>query len=63
MFRKVSVLYLVSLLVFGSGIGSFAADNNVDEATKVRVTENYGKLPLSFIRNDGQMDEKVKKKR
>ncbi len=38
-------------------------NDDIDEATKVRVTENYGKLPLSFIRNDGQMDEKVKKKR
>ncbi len=31
-----------------------------DQATQVRVIESYGKLPLSFIRNDGQIDEKVK---
>ena len=48
---------MVSLLVFG--IGSFAADNDIDEATKARVNESYGKLPLSFIQNDGQIDEKV----
>ncbi len=60
MFRKAKVIYLVCLLVFGSSIGSFAADNNIDDATKARVHENYGKLPLSFIQNDGQKDNKVK---
>jgi hypothetical protein len=32
----------------------------VPEATKVQVQETYGKLPLYFIQNDGQVDEKVK---
>ncbi|MEK7719679.1 MAG: SBBP repeat-containing protein, partial [Bacteroidota bacterium] len=27
---------------------------------KIQVQENYGKLPLYFIQNDGQMNEKVK---
>ncbi len=27
---------------------------------KVQIQETYGKLPLYFIRNDGQVDEKVK---
>jgi len=31
-----------------------------DQATKAKISENYGKLPLSFIQNDGQMDKKVK---
>ncbi len=29
-------------------------------AAKIQVQENYGKLPLYFIQNDGQMNEKVK---
>ena len=31
-----------------------------EDATKVQVQETYGKLPLYFIQNDGQIDEKVK---
>ena len=32
----------------------------IDESTKVKLQETYGKLPLSFIQNNGQLDEKVK---
>ncbi len=32
----------------------------VDEATKARVEEAYGKLPLYFIQNAGQVDKRVK---
>ena len=32
----------------------------VDEATRSRVTEAYGKLPLSFEENRGQVDKEVK---
>ncbi len=32
---------------------------DVDDKTKVRVEESYGRLPLYFIRNDGQVDDKV----
>ena len=31
-----------------------------DHAVRAQVSKNYGKLPLSFIRNDGQIDDKVK---
>ena len=31
-----------------------------DEATRRRVSEIYGKLPLSFIQNDGQIDKRVR---
>lgn len=31
-----------------------------DEATRRRVLETYGKLPLSFIQNNGQMDKRVR---
>src|SRR3990172_11408552 len=32
----------------------------IPETTKVQLQETYGKLPLYFIQNDGQVDEKVK---
>ena len=31
-----------------------------DHAAQAQVNENYGRLPLSFLRNDGQIDDKVK---
>jgi len=34
--------------------------SGAEDATKVQVQETYGKLPLYFIQNDGQVDEKVK---
>ena len=34
--------------------------SGVDDATKIQMQETYGKLPLYFIQNDGQIDEKVK---
>jgi hypothetical protein len=36
-----------------------ATQNQPDEATKVRVLETYGKLPLSFEANQGQVDKQV----
>ena len=33
--------------------------NEVDEAIRVRVSEAYGKLPLSFEANQGQSDAQV----
>jgi len=34
--------------------------NKPDDVTKARITKGYGKLPLSFIQNDGQMHKSVK---
>lgn len=34
--------------------------NNIADATKLRVVEGYGKLPLSFEGNQGQADAEVK---
>ena len=34
--------------------------SGVDKATEAKVQETYGKLPLYFIQNDGQVDKKVK---
>ncbi len=32
----------------------------VDEAAKLKIQEDYGKIPLYFVRNDGQINEKVR---
>ncbi len=32
----------------------------VDEAAKLKIQENYGKIPLYFVRNNGQMNEQVR---
>jgi hypothetical protein len=62
-------LIFVLALVVSSFIGftgwvyaevSMAEPGKSDLTSKLTVNENYGKLPLSFIRNDGQIDEKVK---
>ena len=34
--------------------------SDADNVTRTRVNEDYGKLPLSFIRNDGQIDERIR---
>ncbi len=31
-----------------------------DELARLKVEESYGKLPMSFIRNDGQIDDQVR---
>ncbi len=40
--------------------GVASTSKKTDEATRLRVLETYGKLPLSFIQNDGQMDKRVR---
>ena len=42
------------------GVESQGKSGGVPEPAKVQVQETYGKLPLYFIQNDGQVDEKVK---
>ncbi|MDI6794817.1 MAG: hypothetical protein QME81_18455 [bacterium] len=37
-----------------------AATEEVDEATRQRVLSSYGKLPLYFIENRGQLDSQVR---
>jgi len=46
----------VSSLLVGEGKG----EGDLNESTKVKLQETYGKLPLYFIQNNGQVDEKVK---
>ncbi|MCF6159086.1 MAG: hypothetical protein E3K32_11070 [wastewater metagenome] len=33
---------------------------SLDETRRMQITEDYGRLPLCFIQNDGQMDERVR---
>ena len=40
--------------------GSLSAASEADPATKARINESYGKLPLSFEANAGQADSQVK---
>src|SRR6266496_1419979 len=42
------------------GAGSIKSVEQADHAAQARVTESYGKLPLSFEANRGQMDSDVK---
>src|SRR5881396_1907639 len=44
----------------GRGAGSLKGLEKPDHAAQARVTESYGKLPLSFEVNRGQMDSDVK---
>ncbi len=51
---------LVSASVLGIGVtASPAAGSDIDAATRVRVTADYGKLPMSFEANQGQADPSV----
>jgi len=47
-------------LSFGSGPNVEIKNESVDSATRVKVNEAYGKLPLSFEANRGQTDAKAK---
>ena len=44
----------------GRGAGSIKGLETSDHAAQARVMESYGKLPLSFEANRGQMDSDVK---
>src|SRR2546430_15244811 len=74
--RPRHIIYLIfpSLILTGLAIGllygipkSRAASNaynstikEADRKTKQRASEDYGKLPLSFVENKGQTDARVK---
>ena len=54
---------LALLLAFAFSPGARAETpepSKVDKATRARVNESYGKLPLSFEANQGQQDQPVK---
>ena len=41
-------------------MGGQGSETNLSETTKVKLQKDYGKLPLFFIQNNGQMDKRVK---
>jgi hypothetical protein len=47
-------------VTFTPGKSSIAKVGGADKETKTKTEEVYGKLPLSFIQNNGQTDKKVK---
>ena len=57
-FVLIPIGFLLSLMSYGHVIAKESSAS--DKATMVQVQEAYGKLPLYFIQNNGQMDEKVK---
>lgn len=60
--KTISSLTLFLFLFLNTLPGSALAIPKVpkpDSAGKARIVENYGKLPLSFEKNQGQTDEKV----
>jgi len=67
-FCAVALVLFIALLMVGAGdlsasTGSTETGTKVkelDDATRARVVEAYGRLPLFFIQNDGQLDKKVK---
>ena len=46
--------------LFKESVSTGKDNDRGDSATRVKVQENYGKLPLYFIENQGQINEKVK---
>jgi hypothetical protein len=61
---KKYLIYLNVLGLIGFAISAFAVDEppktEVDPALKARVAQSYGKLPISFVENKGQMDSTVR---
>jgi uncharacterized delta-60 repeat protein len=64
--RRQGFISVLVISIFMGFVGLVSAGDHdskltkPDQATQVRVIESYGNLPLSFIRNDGQIDEKVR---
>lgn len=52
------ITFIMSMALFGEA-GAEVTDKK-NTADNARVAELYGKLPMYFIQNDGQVDEKVR---
>ncbi|MBI5562582.1 MAG: SBBP repeat-containing protein [Deltaproteobacteria bacterium] len=56
-----SALFLYGIGLVSPGLAAEAAHKDADKSVdRLRVEEVYGKLPLYFIRNDGQADKKAR---
>src|SRR3990172_7475101 len=58
--RHLFLFLTLLLFIFSVGEATANGKSDIDDAAKVQIEETYGKLPLYFIQNDGQVDEKVK---
>ena len=56
----ISILMGIVGLAYANTASTKSVPEKTDHAARAQVNKNYGKLPLSFIRNDGQIDENVK---
>ena len=56
----VATVFLMAQLLKVAGILPSFNSSKPDSSQKEKVLEAYGKLPLYFIKNEGQLDEKVK---
>ncbi|MFB3895545.1 MAG: hypothetical protein ACE14V_04505 [bacterium] len=61
---KKILVYLNIVGFISLAVASYAVNEppkaEVDPALKARVTQSYGKLPISFVENKGQMDSTVR---
>ena len=52
--------YLILLLMFVSLYALISPATSANQVTDARVAKSYGKLPLSFVENRGQMDKRAR---
>lgn len=57
---RLIVYILGTLITLGSSETVLANDLSVHENAKTRIQKSYGKLPLYFIQNEGQVDSRVR---
>jgi hypothetical protein len=55
-----TIALIIGLMACFSTPAIAGKSTGVDNATNVRIQKAYGKLPLSFIENNGQINKKVK---
>jgi len=58
--KKLKGIFCFVVIICGVFILSGLSVANVSESKKVQILERYGKFPLYFIENQGQVDQKVK---
>ncbi len=58
--KALKVLIAVLVMLFLSLPAWAGAGKDLTDAKRQKVMEGYGKLPLYFIENNGQVDEKVR---
>ncbi|HEX7334391.1 MAG TPA: SBBP repeat-containing protein [Pyrinomonadaceae bacterium] len=54
------VTTFASVIFVGAGNDEYSSATTVDQSTKARVADRFGRLPLSFEPNKGQTDQAIK---